>query len=169
MDTGVRLNQLHSAEALHEFLVEEATELSGAERVLLVLPHADGDGLASPARCCRRAKTRAALLQAITPWLDEARRTRLASLRHGPEGADAVDQRSCLVAPLIAQRELLGFLYADIEGAFGRFHDADRDLLAMLAAQAAVALANIRASEGLEAKVAERTAAAGNSAPASWR
>ena len=45
VDTGVRLNQLHSAEALHEFLVEEATELSGAERVLLVLPQsADGDG-----------------------------------------------------------------------------------------------------------------------------
>ena len=39
VDTGVRLNQLHSAQALHEFLVEEATELSGAERVLLVLPH----------------------------------------------------------------------------------------------------------------------------------
>ena len=73
------------------------------------------------------------------------------------------------MAPLIAQRQLLGFLYADIEGVFGRFHDADRDLLAMLASQAAVALANLRASEGLEAKVAERTRAAASSAPASWR
>ena len=80
------------------------------------------------------------------------------SLRHGPEGADPIDQRSCLIAPLIAQHELLGYLYADIEGAVGRFDDADRDLLAMLASQAAVALANIRLGEGLERKVDERTA-----------
>ena len=80
------------------------------------------------------------------------------SLRHGPEGADPIDQRSCLIAPLIAQHELLGYLYADIEGAVGRFDDADRDLLGMLASQAAVALANIRLSEGLERKVDERAA-----------
>ncbi|HYN61496.1 MAG TPA: GAF domain-containing protein, partial [Rubrivivax sp.] len=88
------------------------------------------------------------------------RRSRAVSLRHGPDSAAAVHQRSCVIAPLIAQRELLGYLYADIEGAFGRFGNADRDLLAMLAAQAAVALAHIRANEGLEAKVAERTAEA---------
>ncbi len=156
VDTGVRLNQLHSAEALHRFLVEEATELSGAERVLLVLPQ--DAGLHVAAAQLPQGEQAAPLLQAITPWLDEARHTRLASLRHGPPGAAAVDQRSCLVAPLIAQHQILGYLYCDIEGAFGRFHDADRDLLAMLAAQAAVALANIHASAGLEAKVAERTA-----------
>ena len=66
-------------------------------------------------------------------------------------------------------------LYADIEGAFGRFHDADRDLLAMLAGQAAVALANLRFAGGLEAQVAERTPKRAaprprpSSAPASWR
>jgi len=156
VDTGVRLNELHSATALNEFLVEEATELSGAERVLLVL--VDGDELVIAGWQLPPGEDAAALLRAIKPWLDEARHTRLARLRHGPDGADAVDQRSCLVAPLVAQRQLLGFLYADIEGAFGRFHDADCDLLGMLAAQAAVALANLRASEGLEAKVAERTA-----------
>ena len=160
VDTGVRLNQLHRASELHEFLVEETTELSGAERVLLVL--ADGDGNGNGLRIggaqLPAGEDAVALLQAITPWLQEARHTRLVTLRHGPEGAHAVDQRSCLVAPLIAQRQLMGFLYADIEGVFGRFREADRDLLSMLAAQAAVALANIRAGEGLEAKVAERTA-----------
>ena len=80
------------------------------------------------------------------------------SLRHGPEAADPIDQRSCLIAPLIAQNELLGYLYADIEGDVGRFDDGDRELLAMLASQAAAALANIRLSEGLERKVDERTA-----------
>ena len=104
----------------------------------------------TPRRCCRR----------VTPWLDEAASTREPRLRHGPEGAAEEEQRSCLVAPLVAQGELLGWLYADIEGAFGRFHDADRDLLAMLAALAAVALANLRFAGGLEAQVAERTAEA---------
>src|SRR5439155_1079827 len=37
VDTGVRLNELRHADELHEFLVDEVTELSGAERVLLVL------------------------------------------------------------------------------------------------------------------------------------
>jgi GAF domain-containing protein/CheY-like chemotaxis protein len=158
VDTGLRLNELQHADALYEFVVEEATELSGAERVLLVLDGAEGVRLA--AGTVPLGEDRAVLLQAITPWLEEARRSRAVSLRHGPAGTAVVQQRSCLIAPLIAQRELLGYLYADIDGAFGRFGDADRDLLAMLAAQAAVALAHIRANAGLEAKVAERTAEA---------
>ena len=167
VDTGVRLNQLHSADALHEFLVEEATELSGAERVLLVLPREQAWHLAGS--FVPVGEDAAALLHAITPWLDEALHTRRASLRHGPDGADAVDQRSCLVAPLIAQRELLGFVYADIEGAFGRFHDADRDLLAMLASQAAVAAgqpARQRRPGGQGGRAHPRRS---NSGPASWR
>ncbi len=157
-DAGLRMNELRSAEALQDFLIDEATELCGAERVLLVLegeagaPHIAGSELPPGERADE-------LLAAIAPWLDDARRTRAATLRHGPAGADEADQRSCLVAPLIAQQRLLGHVYADIEGIYGRFSDSDRDLLAMLAAQAAVALDNARWSEGLERKVEERTAA----------
>ena len=85
------------------------------------------------------------------------RRTRAVSLTYDPEGAPELKQRSRIIAPLIAQKELLGYLYADIDGAFGRFHDADRDLLGMLASQAAVALDNAQWSQGLEQKVAQRT------------
>ena len=42
VDTGLRLNELRSAAELHEFLIDEATELSGAERVLLVLESSQG-------------------------------------------------------------------------------------------------------------------------------
>ena len=70
-----------------------------------------------------------------------------------------MDQRSCLVLPLVVQDRLLAYLYADIDGAFGRFHASDQDLLAMLASQAAVALDNTQWAQGLEAKVQERTAA----------
>jgi GAF domain-containing protein/DNA-binding response OmpR family regulator len=154
--SGLRLNELRRESELHQFLIDEAIELSGAQRVLLVLD-AD-DGLRSVASMLPQGEDAAGLLGAIGPWLAEARRTRAVSLRHGPDGADPVSQRSCLIAPLIAGRELIGYLYADIDGAAGRFHDADRDLLAMLASQASVALVNIRLREGLERTVAERTA-----------
>jgi GAF domain-containing protein/CheY-like chemotaxis protein len=156
VDTGLRLNEQAGTDALHKFLIEEVAELLGARRVLLVLETASG--LTIGGAQVPDDETPAALLQAIMPWLDEARRTRQTRLRHGPEGADDIDQRSCLVAPLLAQRQLLGYLYADLDGLFGRLHDGDRDLLATLAAQAAVALANLRTQEGLERQVVERTA-----------
>jgi signal transduction histidine kinase/putative methionine-R-sulfoxide reductase with GAF domain/ActR/RegA family two-component response regulator len=156
VDTGLRLNELRSGDELHEFLIDEIAELLGAERVLLVLQSGAERQLAG--QLLPRGEDAATLLAAVTPWLDEAGRTRRVSLLHGPEGADRIDQRSCLVAPLIAQRKLLGFLYADIEGVFGRFHATDRDLLALLAAQAAVALDNVGWAQGLERKVEQRTA-----------
>ena len=158
VDSGLRLNQLRSEAALHDFLIDEVAELSGAERVLLVLQRTDGQHVVGA--LLPKGEHAAPLLQAVGPWLDEAAATQEPRLRHGPDGAAEEDQRSCLVAPLVAQGELLGWLYADIEGAFGRFHDADRDLLAMLAGQAAVALANLRFAGGLEAQVAARTAEA---------
>ncbi|OYT92888.1 MAG: hypothetical protein CFE43_06330 [Burkholderiales bacterium PBB3] len=164
VDTGMRLNEIKTEAELCEFLVDEVTEISGARRVLLVLQSAPVQG-SSPAldiagSLVPLAESEADLLTSITPWLVEARRSRAAALRHGPEGAEPLDQRSCLIVPLIAQRELLGFIYADIEGLFGRFHVGDTQLLTMLAAQAAVSLANVRAAEALERKVMERTAEA---------
>ncbi len=159
VDTGLRLNEIKTETEFYEFLVDEVTELTGAERVLLVLEAPDApQGLAVAGSLVPRGEDEHALLDSVTPWLQEARRNRAVSLRHTPDGADRLAQRSHLIAPLIVQRELLGFIYCDIDGAFGRFHDGDRDLLAMLASQAAVALANVRFAGGLERKVAERTA-----------
>nr|MBP6777365.1 GAF domain-containing protein [Piscinibacter sp.] len=158
VDTGMRMNALRSAAELGNFLIDEVTELSGAERVLLVLDAPQGAQVAGA--LLPPGEDASELLRAVTPWLADARETRAARLRHGPEGAAPVDQRSCLVAPLLAQGEVLGFLYVDLEGAFGRFGDADRDLLALLAGQAGVALANLRFATGLEDQVSERTAEA---------
>ena len=155
VDTGLRLNELRSVEELHEFLIDEATELSGGERVLLVLETPEGLQLAGS--LVPRGEDAQALLVDVSPELIEVRRTRAVNLTHSPEGADELKQRSRIIAPLIAQKELLGYLYADIDGAFGRFHDADRDLLGMLASQAAVALDNAQWSQGLEQKVTQRT------------
>ena len=156
VDTGLRLNELKSESELREFLVDEVTELSGAERVLLLLETPGGVAIGGAE--LPSGEDPATALADIGPWIDEARRTRAVSLRHVPGRKPPIDQRSSIVAPLIAQRELLGYVYCDIDGAFGRFREGDRDLLAMLAAQAAVALANLRTQEGLERTVAERTA-----------
>ena len=155
VQTGIRLNALRSAKELQDVLIKEVARLSGAQRVLLLLETA-GEVQIAAARVPAGEDARV-LLKEITPWLDEARHTRGVRLRHGPENADPADQRSCFIAPLVARKRLLGFLYADIEGACGRFEDTDRDLLAMLASQASVALDNALRVRGLERKVGEST------------
>ena len=156
VETGLRLNEIRSEAELTEFLVDEVTELSGAERVLLVLEGEGGPQTAGS--LLPPGESEAALVERVGPWLEEARRTRSAALRHLPKEAETIDQKSSLVVPLFAQRELLGFIYANIDGLYGRFHDGDVQLLGMLAAQAALTLANVRFAAGLERKVAERTA-----------
>ena len=56
VDTGLRLNEQASSDALHAFLIEEVAELLGAQRVLLVLETAEAG--TSPAPRCQKAKRR---------------------------------------------------------------------------------------------------------------
>ena len=157
VDAGVRLNGLGSEAALREFLVEEIIDLLGARRVLLVLAQPGaGEWLGGQVP---EGETVHALRAAAAPWFDEARASLRVRLLHGPDGAPPIEQRSCCVVPLIAQGQVLGVLYADLDGLFGRFGEGDLDLLATLASQAAVALVNLRTQAGLERQVAERTAA----------
>jgi signal transduction histidine kinase/ActR/RegA family two-component response regulator/tetratricopeptide (TPR) repeat protein len=158
VECGLRLNELSDETQLCEFVIDELAELTGAERALLLLEA--GAGLVPAGTLLPRGEDAAVLQQAIGPWLSEARLTRSAQLRHGPAGAAVIDQRSCLVVPLLAQGALLGFIYADLGGLYGRFHDGDLQALSMLAAQAALTLANLRAAADLEAQVAQRTAEA---------
>ena len=107
----------------------------------------------------RTAKTPTSLRAAIAPWLAEARRTRRARLRHGPDGRPPLDQRSCIVAPLVAGRSVLGYLYADIDGATGRFDNADRDRLAALAAAGCGRRGrHLLESRAIRSELAERSA-----------
>src|SRR5207247_9418000 len=133
----------------------EAAGLAGAGRGLRVLGAPQGLQLAGS--LVPRGEDAQGLLRDITPALMEVRRTRAVSLAYGPEGVSDLDQRSRIIAPLVAQRQLLGYLYVDIDGAFGRLRESDRDLVGMLASQAAVALDNAQWSQGLEQKVEERT------------
>ncbi len=155
VDTGVRMNELRAPDELMEFLIEEATELSGAQRVLLVIESPQGRRLARA--MVPKEEDAAVLVASLEPLLDAAVRARAASLGVTPDRAPEIEQRSYIAAPLVVRNDVVGVLYADIDGVFGRFREPDRDLLAMLASQAAVALDNAQWSQGLEQKVAERT------------
>src|SRR6185437_6408971 len=140
VDTGLRMNALRTVDEIRDFVVEEATELCGGERVLLIV---EEDAARTVANAIVPAgETAESVLAAITPWLDAARRSRSAELAYTPAATKALAQRSRIVAPLVAQNRVLGYLYADLDGLYGRFNDADRDLLGMLANQAAVAVEN---------------------------
>jgi len=129
VDTGLRLNELRGERELHQFLMDTDHDLRIA-------------GSMMPG-----GEESADLLNAVEGWLVETRRTQSASLRHGPDGAAAIDQRSCVVAPLITGDKLLGHLYADVEGPSGRFDASDCGLLAMLAEQGPI---DFGASIGLD-------------------
>jgi signal transduction histidine kinase/CheY-like chemotaxis protein len=135
------LPKLHAAQgvdAVVDALIAEMNTALGAQRCLVLLDH-DDDRRVLAARL-PYGEDAAALLQAIGPWLAQARRTRTVRLRHGPKGAAPRDQRSCLVAPLIADGRVIGHLYADADGTHGRFARDDRDLLAAVATHGALAL-----------------------------
>ena len=157
-DTGLRLNALHDLAGIRTFLVEEATELSGAERVLLILekdgkyevvesafPYLLGGG---------GDRDKEKLLRSVEPYLKQARLTRTADLILPKKTG-----LSRIVAPLIAQNQVTGYLYVDMDSLYGTFNETDRDMLGMLANQAAVALDNAQWTQGLEQKVQERTEA----------
>jgi PAS domain S-box-containing protein len=170
LKVGVRLNAQRDLSRLPADIVAEIAELTGAERIALVLVDPQGVQrlaevqLPKPAYPAMSGQVEAppdrqAFLAEIQPWVEEC-----ASIRQGfvrllnPEGA-LVEQRSLLVTPLVSHNQLIGVIYTDLSGCFGRFYPEDLDLLTVLANQSAVAIENADWSTTLENKVAERTAA----------
>jgi len=149
-DTGLRLNGLHTIPEIQTFLVEEATELSGGERVVLIR---EKDGVREVTESILpRGEDARKLLRSIDPQLTRTRLTRSANLVLPKKFG-----LSRIIVPLIAQNALLGYLYVDMDSLYGKFTEVDRDMLGMLANQAAVALDNAQWTQGLEQKVAQRT------------
>jgi signal transduction histidine kinase len=172
LDIGVRLTAERDADSLAHFIMDEAIELSGAERAFLVLLDESGPAgqqhfVAS--RGLAADEIDQVKLQAVST-LDVAVRSQRAVLRQdiGNDPAGDVLElrlRSTLAVPLISRSELIGLLYADMRIINGRFTQADVDLLTVLANQAATAIENarlyqgtLRANRELEQRVVERTA-----------
>jgi len=149
-DTGLRLNALHTIERIQTFLVEEATELIGGERVMLILEN-NGKPIVVDS-LLPRGEDAATVLRSISKHLAQARLTLTVQLTLPKKSG-----LSRIIAPLIAQNEVIGYIYTDMDSIFGTFNETDRDMLSMLANQGAVALDNAGLLEGLERKVEERT------------
>ena len=90
--------------------------------------------------------------------LDETFIKRAPLLRYFPEGALDLEQQSYLGVPLMTQGKLVGLIYVELSGIYGRFTALDRDLLSVLANQAAVAIENANWAGSLEQRVEQRTA-----------
>ncbi|HCK65799.1 MAG TPA: hypothetical protein DHW49_06005, partial [Anaerolineae bacterium] len=161
-DSGLRLNTLKSTEAIQTFLVEEATELIGGERVMLILEKQTSEVLKTSEvyvanSILPRGEDANKVLKSINKYISQARLTRTVQLiKDRP--SSKVNGLGRIIAPLIAQNQLLGYLYVDMDSIYGTFDNTDRDMLGMLANQGAVALDNAGLIAGLEQKVEERTA-----------
>ncbi|HEY3564693.1 MAG TPA: hypothetical protein VGL96_06785, partial [Casimicrobiaceae bacterium] len=88
VDTGLRMNALRTVDEIRDFVVEEATELCGGERVLLIV---EEDAARSVANAIvPPGETPDAVLASIGSWLDMARRSRNAELVHTPATTKAL-------------------------------------------------------------------------------
>jgi PAS domain S-box-containing protein len=166
---GVRLNAQRDPARLPAEIVEEVSELTGAERIALVLFDPQGARrtagvlLPKPAYpamsgTIEPAPDQDAFLTEIEPALEEATRTRQGFVHQLNPTGWLTEQRSVMVASLVSQGRLVGLIYTDLTGCFGRFEPEDLDLLSVLANQSAVAIENADWSATLTNKVAERTA-----------
>jgi signal transduction histidine kinase/tetratricopeptide (TPR) repeat protein/DNA-binding response OmpR family regulator len=157
---SARLNELRDADALRERFLDELVELSGAERLLLVL----GSNLELPEAVSGRGLSSAELEElhtTATPLLREALQRRRALLEQRSDGW----MRTAIAIPLISGAHTVGALYGDVRDIFGPFTSGDLNLISLLAAQAATAFENARLyqqtvhdKEELEQQVAQRTA-----------
>ena len=165
MEISVRMNEQREPDALLEFVMDEAVELNGAERSLLVLLDAEERPNFRMARGISPEEMDEvrALAADVLARVSSSRQAVLEEDEHGNEsGASRADGpgrwRSRMAAPLIARGQMIGMVYADSRALFGPFRQADVELLSLFANQAATALDNARLYQGLEQRVAERTA-----------
>ena len=150
VDTGLRLNELRDEAQLREFIVDEVTELSGAERgfVLLVdgqgqlCPHTvrESRGAEQDARVAFSRSIAEAVLIDGEPIItvnarDDARVNEFMSVHK-------LMLKSVACIPINGPRGVTGVLYLEHRMRAGRFQDSDVDLLLAFADQAAIALEN---------------------------
>ena len=147
---GARMNTPRPVAELLDLIVAQVIELTGAERFLLVLMAEDGKRTAAASFGYTDGGQQA--LVEYRALLDNMAAAPRPLLSETPDGL------SRMVVPLAVGNTLLGMILVETASAFGPFSETDLDLLAAFANQAAAALENARLVEGLELRVAERTA-----------
>lgn len=152
IELGLRMNEQRDPDTLLNFIVDEAVELSGAERVVLLLLDQKGQTTSTI--------TRGQPLEGESERLSKL----LAAISRSSHGALAVETTSTpaplpvslLAAPLMAAGKPIGILYAENKVASSRFDETDLDLLSLFANEAALSLENARLHQGLEHRLSDR-------------
>ncbi|HZY44843.1 MAG TPA: GAF domain-containing protein, partial [Anaerolineae bacterium] len=91
--------------------------------------------------------------------LDDVTRKQIAVLHEQPSAIDQLPSAlSQMIVPLVSRGQLIGLMYAENHALFGSFAQIDIDLVSAFANQTASAIENARLFQGLEQRVAERTA-----------
>jgi GAF domain-containing protein len=158
------MSERRDVATLLDFIMDELIELSGAERALLVIASDDKAREVAAGRGFESGQERQLLAQ-VSDLLDAVDRSHQPVLRQDLDENDlsAVTQDrltslSVLCVPLVSRGQLIGSFYADNHVLYGRFTQADVDLLSAFANQVAAAIENARLYQSLEQRVAERTA-----------
>lgn len=177
-DIGVRLGTRRETGDLPPFIMDEIIELTGGDRTALLLFDEDGERRevfsAGFAGAEEEQVARGEFPEEMAALIDGTLRKRVPLLRYRQAGEDGgvvyigeMDnwaytpertQRSLLCAPLIATGKLIGLVYCELDAIYGFFTQQDRDLLAVLANQAAMAVENANWVHTLEGRVEARTA-----------
>ena len=181
LDISVRMNEIHDADALLNYVMEQVIELSGAERGVLVLFRGDRDldyRIARGIDVQDLMQGKAEISYSVLGSVSQSRQSvllqdALTDERFGlQDSVLELNLRSVLCVPLIAHADLIGMIYADNRSVSGRFSQSDLSLMMLFANQAATAIENANLygklhtantelevwTHTLETRVEERTA-----------
>jgi tetratricopeptide (TPR) repeat protein len=160
IDIGVRLNERQNPDELAQAIISETIELTGADHAALFIRSGDQplDATSLKAFELPEGADKADFLKKVKPILAEVSKLGTQKFLYQPEKAIPWEQRSIMCVPLVTAGKLVGAIYAELEGIYGRFTSQDLDLFKVLANQSAVAIKNANWSSTLEKKVQDRTA-----------
>ena len=158
LDIGIRLAQLRDNEQLPYFILDEFIELCGAQRALLLIHDNTTDSFKiRVSRGFNHQKNDPTDVAFAQPFINQVIQKQQALAKSISHSEQRVTKTTTITIPLLSNNHLLGILYGDMKEIYGRFNQADLNLLTVLANQAGAALENTTMAAILEAQVAQRT------------
>jgi signal transduction histidine kinase/DNA-binding response OmpR family regulator len=159
VDIGTRMNTLRDPSRLVRFVMNEILELTGAEQAaLFLIENEQALDFGQPAASyLLPGNPLDSFVHRIHAILETVASKGLPILQYHPSESPPVDQLSVLCVPMVSSGHVIGLIYAELSGIYGRFSEQDLDLLSAFANQSAVAIENANWSQILEERVEERT------------